>query len=601
MSETDPVQQRAADFEAMNLAVLGATPLHRTDPATIGPFQVLARLGGGGMGRIFFGRRASQPQPAGGQTTTTGDRPGHRDLVAIKVIRPEYAEDPRFRRRFQREVEAVRRVHGAYTAELVDSGFDDEERLWMATAYIPGLSLSDTVERFGPLPAPMAWRLAGHVGQALAAIADAGIVHRDLKPSNVLLAGDSARVIDFGVSSTADTSSITMTGQQLGTPAFMSPEQADGAEAGTASDVFSLGSVLAFAVTGVAPFGDGSTADVIHRVIYAQPSESVLELAGDADDALADLIRRCLHKDPADRPTPGQIVEAARARTFPDVWPEQVMVEIESRASWSAPTVAISPLEQLTILRRVRPEQEARQPDAPRRRRLAVSVVGLLGALVIAAVAYVLTSAGTASKTSANPQTSAIAKTSSAGGVASSGGRAGTSPTGARPPAPGTAPPKPQSPASAGGPGVPDGTDTGPSAGAPPASSVPTASSATNPGRTSARGTTSAPPGHTPPPSTTSPNGTASPKPSPPPPTPTITCSYYSGTQLTQYGNTGARVKEIQCILSKHGYNIGSTGVDGIFGDDTDSAVRRFQANHHLTVDGQVGDDTWAKLYGAGR
>ncbi|MDW6058508.1 protein kinase [Streptomyces sp. FXJ1.4098] len=145
--------------------------------------------------------------------------------MAVKVIRPEHAEDPRFRRRFEREVEVVRRVHGKYTAGLVASGFDEEERLWMATAYVPGPGLDDTVRRFGPFPAPVVWRLAGEIGEALATLAAAGIVHRDLKPSNVLLGADGARVIDFGVAHTTDASVLTMTGQHVGTPAFMSPSR----------------------------------------------------------------------------------------------------------------------------------------------------------------------------------------------------------------------------------------------------------------------------------------------------------------------------------------------------------------------------------------
>ncbi|WP_413102843.1 serine/threonine-protein kinase [Streptomyces sp. Inha503] len=247
------------------------------------------------MGRLFLGRAVAADE------SQSAAYPA-RDLVAVKVIRPEYAEDARFRRRFEREVEAVRRVHGRYTAELLGSGFDEDEHLWMATAYLPGLSLDEAVRRHGPLSAPVVWRLAAEIGQALATIAAAGIVHRDLKPSNVLLGADGARVIDFGVVHTADASALTMTGQHVGTPAYMSPEQASERAVGSASDVFSLGSVLALAATGQAPFGEGSTGGVIHRVIYEPPSTAVVDRVAENARELAELIHRCLDKGPDARP-----------------------------------------------------------------------------------------------------------------------------------------------------------------------------------------------------------------------------------------------------------------------------------------------------------
>src|SRR5262245_40476511 len=168
MPETDPAHPWTSELTAADLERLGAEPLRRADPAAIGPYRVLARLGGGGMGRLFLGRKAAADESAAVAY-------GTEDLVAVKVIRPEYAEDAGFRRRFEREVEAVRRVHGRYTAGLLGSGFDEDENLWMATAYVPGLNLDDAVRRHGPLPAPVVWRLAAEIGQALATIAAAGI------------------------------------------------------------------------------------------------------------------------------------------------------------------------------------------------------------------------------------------------------------------------------------------------------------------------------------------------------------------------------------------------------------------------------------------
>ena len=201
-------------------------------------YRLAARLGAGGMGRVYLSH-------------TQGGRP-----VAIKVVRPELADDPAFRRRFRREMEAARRVRGAYTAELID-GDADGAPPWLATLYVPGPSLAEAVGRAGALPVPaVLWLMAG-VAEALQAIHGAGIVHRDLKPSNVLLASDGPRVIDFGISLAAGVSSYTATGSTIGTPQFMAPEQASGGEVTAATDVFALGQTAAFAALGEPLYGDG--------------------------------------------------------------------------------------------------------------------------------------------------------------------------------------------------------------------------------------------------------------------------------------------------------------------------------------------------------
>jgi serine/threonine protein kinase len=235
------------------------------------------------MGRVFLGRS-----------------PGGR-LVAVKVIRAELAEQAEFRNRFVREVAAARTVSGVFTAAVVDAEVDAPVP-WLATAYVPGLSLADTITRHGPLPVTSVLALAAGLAEGLGAIHAAGIVHRDLKPSNVLLADDGPRIIDFGISRAAEASVLTGTGVVFGSPSFMSPEQARGQLAGPPSDVFSLGAVLSFAAAGEGPFGTGSSATRLYRVVFTPPDTSGLPAA------LRALVERCLAKDPEQRPTTEQLL-----------------------------------------------------------------------------------------------------------------------------------------------------------------------------------------------------------------------------------------------------------------------------------------------------
>jgi len=252
-------------------------PLSANDPRAVGEFQLRARLGAGGMGRVYLGF-----SPAG-------------RAVAIKVVHPELARDAEFRQRFGREVAAARAVSGMYTAPVVAAGLN-EDPPWFATAYVPGPSLADVVARHGALPEAAVWRLAAGLAEALRAVHACGVVHRDLKPANVLLAGDGPHVIDFGISRAFEGTSVTAAGMVVGTPGYMSPEQAEGAQAGPPSDVFSLGCVLAFAATGTAPFGGGSAASVLYRVVRGQP-----DLTG-VPGRLRDVIAACMAKNPAQRP-----------------------------------------------------------------------------------------------------------------------------------------------------------------------------------------------------------------------------------------------------------------------------------------------------------
>ena len=179
-------------------------------------------------------------------------------LVAVKVIRPELADDPGFRSRFAREVTDARNVGGLFTARVVDAD-PDAPAPWVATAYVAGPSLAEAVERHGALPTASVVRLAAGLAEGLAAIHAAGVVHRNLKPTNVLLSCDGPRVVDFGISQAVDTTMLAKTGMVMGSPGFMSPEAVNAEEVGPPSDIFSLGAVLTFAATGQGPFGTGPT------------------------------------------------------------------------------------------------------------------------------------------------------------------------------------------------------------------------------------------------------------------------------------------------------------------------------------------------------
>ncbi|MFI6520157.1 serine/threonine-protein kinase [Spirillospora sp. NPDC050679] len=255
------------------------------DPRRIGDHRLLGRLGAGGMGRVYLGR-----SPRG-------------RTVAVKVVHPELARDPEFRRRFRHEVAAARRVGGAWTAPVLDADTESPAP-WVATGYVPGLDLQRVVERHGPLPAASVLTLAAGLARALQAVHGAGLIHRDLKPSNVLVAIDGPRVIDFGIARSVDASVATRTGALIGSPGFMSPEQVRGQPLTPASDVFCLGAVLAFAATGRQPFGTPEGGP--HALLFRVASEPA-DLTG-LTGGLHDLAERCLAKDPEARPGLAEIL-----------------------------------------------------------------------------------------------------------------------------------------------------------------------------------------------------------------------------------------------------------------------------------------------------
>ncbi|MEV7024395.1 serine/threonine-protein kinase, partial [Kitasatospora sp. NPDC093558] len=291
-------------------------PLLPDDPREVGGYRLFARLGAGGMGRVYL-------------SYTPGGRP-----VALKVVRPEFAEDGEFRRRFAQEVSNAQRIHGLYTAQVIDSGGLDSDAPWLVTAYVPGPSLQQVVRENGALPVRTVLLLMGGIAEALQAIHSVEVVHRDLKPANVLVAGDGPRVIDFGIARAADATALTGTGYRIGSPAFMSPEQAQGRPVTPATDVFALGALAAYVAGGAAPFGDGPDTAVLYRVVHEEP-----DLSGVPAD-LRELVLRCLAKLPEDRPTPAEIIQVARNHPevggqlrFGEDWlPRQVNTEITRRS-----------------------------------------------------------------------------------------------------------------------------------------------------------------------------------------------------------------------------------------------------------------------------
>ncbi|WP_331773658.1 protein kinase (plasmid) [Embleya sp. NBC_00888] len=261
-------------------------PLDSGDPQQVDRFRLVGRLGSGAMGRVFLGRA-----PDGA-------------AVAVKTVHPHLlvGDQSEFRRRFVREVQAARRVGSAFTAAVVAA--DPHAKVpWLATEFVPGISLGAAVERFGPLPEASLRELAAGLFAALAEIHAVDLVHRDVKPSNIVLGVDGPRVIDFGIALPAGATGLTGTGHTVGTLGFMSPEQFERSDVGPESDVFSAGAVLAWAATGRPPF-PGDTLPVL----FASLTTRAPDLDG-LPASLAPLVEAALAKGPAARPT----ARAARA------------------------------------------------------------------------------------------------------------------------------------------------------------------------------------------------------------------------------------------------------------------------------------------------
>ncbi|MET8978324.1 protein kinase [Streptomyces sp. NPDC004539] len=616
--------------EAGALRRTGAQPLRPGDPDRVGPYVTLALLGSGGMGRVYLGRAAD-------------DGPG---LFAVKVIRPEYAEDPRFRRRFEREALVHDRIRTERAPRLRGTGFE-AELLWMATEYLPSLDLADAVRTDGALATAVVWRLVAELGEALGVLAEAHVVHRDLKPSNVLLSDRGTHVIDFGIAKAVDVSAITSTGNRVGTPAYMSPEYLRTGHCDTASDVFSLAGTLIYAAAGRAPFGDGTGVDVMHRVAFEEPDAEVIAKVTAADPALGALLASCLAKDPAERPTPRALTASAAPHVTSPDWPEPLHTRVRGlREAYDV--LHAMPVDRVPLLRPRghRPPLGATPPRGPLSRPAPDAAVippvengGV--AQTPGSLAYGAAEPGEAPGTPpAAPDPSRAEQDTSQAeqdasrteqrkpllggtgrrrrkrliiattGVSLCAVAAGTfvltrqgTPASAAPPGRSvvTADGGATTPASAGasasqepsGAKTISGERTGPKAGTAPDVSVPapTPDVSTDDGVVPVVPSATAGPsgGVTDPGSTP---GTQSPSTDPEPQP--AGCDYYAGKAVIGPGDSGKKVRQAQCLLVARGYQTG--GEDGDFGPGTEAAVRSFQGAAGLNVTGVVNRPTWKAL-----
>ncbi|MEV5725742.1 serine/threonine-protein kinase [Streptomyces pharetrae] len=324
-------------------------PLTHDDPAALGPYRLIARLGSGGMGTVYMARSA------GGRT------------VALKTMHPGIAADPAARTRFRLEADAARVIGGEFGAGVVDAD-PLAPTPWLATEYVLGPPLDEAVEAAGPLPEPALRALGAALCAALGRLHQSEVVHRDLKPSNILVTAYGPKLIDFGIARAIGDDRLTRLGAAVGTPAFMSPEQATGQDHDAAGDVFALAGVLVFAATGRAPFGHGQTQDLLYRVRYADP-----DLSG-VPDALVPVLAQCLDKNPFRRPATADLAVRLHDGTghFADHLPDALLAEIARRASevWHVTPQRLP----------VPPREEAAEPppaEAVSRRRVLLAAGGV--------------------------------------------------------------------------------------------------------------------------------------------------------------------------------------------------------------------------------
>ncbi|WP_406391492.1 protein kinase domain-containing protein [Streptomyces sp. NBC_00887] len=332
--------------DGFDLAGSGAEPLRAQDPRRIGPIPLVGRIGAGGMGRVYLG-------------VTDGRYAAVKQMLASVV-----AEDEGFVRRFGQEMDNLARLPSEATAPLLASDRSAEPP-WFATAYVPGITLAEAVEPHGapspssqpnpgpssrprassgsPFPAGALWLLLREVAAGLKPVHALGMVHRDLKPSNVMLTLGGVTLIDFGIARAAEQSQLTRTGLIVGTPAYMSPEQAMGTRRLTgASDVFALGLLVAYAASGRWPFGAGAEGSPLYRIVHDEPD---LASVRERDARLAEVVASCLDKDPEGRPTAAELVEliGLRGPSAPGGWPEAVMEQLTRRAAFAARVPEIEP------------------------------------------------------------------------------------------------------------------------------------------------------------------------------------------------------------------------------------------------------------------
>jgi hypothetical protein len=340
------------------------TPLQDGDPRRAGRYRLTARLGSGGMGVVYLG-------------VAENGR-----LVAVKILRPELADDPEFRARFGREVAVLARVRGAHILRVIEAGTDTCGP-FLVTEYAAGPTLTGYVDSAGPLDGRMLSDLAAGLAEALTVIHAAGVVHRDLKPSNVILTVDGPKVIDFGIAQALDSVSLTQTGMTVGSAGFMAPEQVMG-QAGRAADIFAWALSIAYAASGRPPFGTGATDAVLYRILHTQPSIDAVP------PALRPLVAAALAKEPRDRPTANRILNQLAV-------PPAVLTQAGDHKA--VPTVLAPPLSRAS-----QPGPSLPAPAAPvrprparpglTRRRAAIAVPALVLAVVTALALVVLAGRG---------------------------------------------------------------------------------------------------------------------------------------------------------------------------------------------------------------
>ncbi|MET9604726.1 RodZ domain-containing protein [Streptomyces sp. NPDC006512] len=328
-------------------------------PERIGAYAVERELGAGGMGTVYLAR-------------SRGGR-----AVAVKVVRPELAADPHFRERFRAEVAAARKVGGFHTAPVVDAD-PDADVPWLATAYVPGPTLSGLLAERGPMDEDRLRLLGAALAEALHAVHACGLVHRDLKPGNIIMAEDGPRVLDFGIARAVESTRLTFTGAAFGTPGFLAPEQAQGLDVSGAADVFALGAVLVAAAGGSA-FGEGTPLGLMYRSVHEPADVSAVP------EGLRAAVAACLVKDPARRPSPEELLERfAPGPVVSDSGPT-VPVDVPVRTAPLVPDTVVAPAEQEQGQgREPGPERSVRGGGGRSR------VVTVLAGTVVAVVAAVL-------------------------------------------------------------------------------------------------------------------------------------------------------------------------------------------------------------------
>jgi serine/threonine protein kinase len=273
------------------LPASGVATLRPNDPASVGVFTLVARIGEGGMGVVYLGR-----EPDG-------------SLVAVKVVRDELAGQVEFRARFSREVRAMKGVRGPRTANLIAANVRDTPQ-WVVMDYIPGPNLAERLQGTAGLGAEGVGEFVLGLAQGVDAIHRAGVVHRDLKPSNVIVARSGPVILDYGIARALDATSVTMTGSRVGSLVWMSPEQLLGPGEDRPCDVHAFGLLAYFAATGEHPFGTGRPEAVAWRISNSEPRLTPYPQVPGLDE----LVRACLRSEPERRPTASEVL--ARAETL---------------------------------------------------------------------------------------------------------------------------------------------------------------------------------------------------------------------------------------------------------------------------------------------